>query len=145
MNDNPESHEFDWITARDRCSLPKEFHHLMEFVDENCKARKRCTPDHHPYDYEFLKKDSDNFFVRRTEIPDGLCVVEFSLKNDKILVGGSDSDPPWKVKLTLTLNDSGSCRFKINGHGEYMRWQVAMRALSPLFFDEPRAPADHNE
>ena len=37
MNDNPDSHDFDWVTARDRCSVPKEFRKLMEFVEENYK------------------------------------------------------------------------------------------------------------
>ena len=142
MNDNPDSHDFDWVTARDRCDVPKEFHKLMEFVEENYKARKRCLPDNHPYRYDFCKKDSDNFSVERTEGPLDQCVVAFSLKNDGILVGDSSNEPPWKMKLTLTLNDTGACRFKIDGKGEYMRWQVARRALGPLFFDEPRSPTD---
>ena len=142
MSDNPDSHEFDWVTARDRCSLPKEFHGLKELVEENCKSRNRCAPAHHPYNYNYCEIDSDHFSVQRTDTPNESCVVEFSLKNDRIMVGGSDSNPPWKMKLTLTLNDAGLCRFKVNDDGEYFRWQVVMRALSPLFFDEPRTSTE---
>ena len=39
--------------------------------------------------------------------------------------------------LTLTLNDEGECRFIIDGEGEFLRWQVARRALCRLFFPEP--------
>ena len=140
MTDNSHSANFDWVTARYNCSPSKEFHHLMTLVKENCMVLNRCLPEEHSYHYKFQNKDSDNFSVERTESPMGKCVVGFALKTDGILVGGSDSKPEWKMKLTLTLNDDGECRFRIDGSGEYMRWQVACRALSPIFFDEPRNP-----
>ena len=135
MRDNPESHDFDWVTARDLCSLPKEFHRLKELVEENYKTRKRCMPPRHPYAYTFCAIDSDNFSVQRTDPPNESCAVQFSLKNDRIIVGGSNSVSHWDMTLTLTLNNAGECRFKIDGDGEYLRWQAAMKALGPLFFE----------
>ena len=117
----------------------------MNFIEENCKTRRRCMPDNHPYVYDFCEKDSDNFRVEKTATLFGKHVVEFCLKNDGILVGGSDTDPPWRMKLTLTLNDEGSCRFKIDGKGEYMRWQVARRRLAPFSLMSREAQSAHNE
>lgn len=110
-----------------------EFQALKELVDENCRTRTRETPDGHPYNYRFLEQDEDNFRVIRKGALDE-CVVAFALKDNRIIVGGSDVDPPWRMRLTLTLNDAGLCRFKIDDEGEYMRWQVARRALDSLFF-----------
>ena len=39
-----------------------------------------------------------------------------------------------KGAITLTLNDDGDCRYRIDGKGEYLCWQVLCRMLEPLFF-----------
>ena len=138
MND-PAEHDFDWVTARDRCSLRIEFHHLKRLVSESRHTRRRCAPEPHPYEYEFCEDGGDSFSIRRTEKSSGdQRVVEFARRNGCIDVGGSDTDTPWRMKLTLTLNDAGACRFRIDGRGEYLRWQVARRALGNLFFDDAR-------
>ena len=36
--------------------------------------------------------------------------------------------------LTLTLNDDGERRYRIDGKGEFVRWQVLRRLLEPLLF-----------
>lgn len=41
---------------------------------------------------------------------------------------------PKAFVVTLTLNDSGECRYQINDEGEYLRWQVVRKALETLFF-----------
>ena len=131
--DDPGAHTFDWVSAQKRCSLNVEFQALKELVSENCRTRVRQTPDGRPYSYTFIDRDEDNFEVKRECVLDK-CVVAFALKDDRIVVGGSNIDPPWRMGLTLTLNDEGLCRFKIDGEGEYLRWQVARRALASLFF-----------
>ena len=142
MSNKPDSHNFDWVSARDTCSLPKEFHRLRELVQENCKVRNRCRQDNDPCEYTFRENNSDSFSVKKEEPSLEIVAVGFSLRNNCILIVGSDTEPFWEMKLTLTLSDEGLCRFKLNGGGEYMRWQVARRALGPLFFDEPRAMSD---
>ena len=37
-------------------------------------------------------------------------------------------------EITLTLNDNGQCRYRMDGEGEHLRWQIVRRALEPLFF-----------
>jgi len=62
-------------------------------------------------------------------------IVNFALSadNKEILVtNGSDV---LQFKATLTLNDEGECRFKINGEaGDKDSWQVRRKALEELFF-----------
>ena len=55
---------------------------------------------------------------------------KFRLEVGRIMV--YDADVPYAI--TLTLNDEGECRFLIDGKGCYLRWQVLMRFLEPLFY-----------
>ena len=67
--------------------------------------------------------------------------VRFALEETGILVADGWNRPQRCMVITLTLNDEGQCRFVIDGEGEYLRWQVARRALYGLFFDGPRGAA----
>ena len=40
MNDSPNSPDFDWVTAREKCSLEREFSLLKRFVKQNCDTKK---------------------------------------------------------------------------------------------------------
>ena len=60
--------------------------------------------------------------------------VSFSLRDDHILVIDEWTESTRQIVLTVTLNRDGECRFVIDGEGEYLRWQVARRALCPMFF-----------
>ena len=55
---------------------------------------------------------------RRSESNGG---VYFSLNKNYILTGNPER------KLIVSLNQHGQCRFKVNGEGEFLRWQVAMK------------------
>lgn len=53
VNDDPNSHEFDWVTARHNFSVVKAFRKLRDTFEKNRKICSRCQPDDHPYCYEF--------------------------------------------------------------------------------------------
>ena len=55
----------------------------------------------------------------------------FTSKNGSIEVDAAAT----KFTVSLTLNDDGECRYRIDdGPQEYLRWQVIRRALQPVFF-----------
>ena len=54
------------------------------------------------------------------------------MEDDSIIIVKKPGDRSYTVKLTL--NHDGECRYKINGEGEYLRWQVARKVLEPMFF-----------
>ena len=59
-------------------------------------------------------------------------VIRDTMEDDSIIIVKKPGDRSYTVKLTL--NHDGECRYKINGEGEYLRWQVARKVLEPMFF-----------
>ncbi len=53
VNDNQNSHEFDWVTARHNFSVAKAFREPRDTFEKNRKTCPRCRPDDHPYRDEF--------------------------------------------------------------------------------------------
>ena len=56
------------------------------------------------------------------------------------LVDGHGRTPYSLCLLSLTLNEEAECRYRINGKGEHLRWQVMKHALKKLLFFLPRQP-----
>ena len=142
MDSKLQEHDFDWVTARHHCSVPNEFARLRSFVENNCATRRECLGVGASVQFSFENGDRDIFSVTRTQ-PEGRYGeahrVKFLLRHDHIAVVDTWRDQTQQMTLTLTLNDDGECRFLIDGEGEYLRWQVARRALCPLFFPDPTA------
>ena len=138
MTNETDGRDFDWVTARDQCSLPNEFERLKLLVEENVRTRKRCMKKESVFDFTFHNGDASEFSATRSPISGvhgSTQTVSFSLRNDHILVTDRWKIPERRLCLTLTLTDDGECRFLIdNDEGEYLRWQIARRALCPLFF-----------
>ena len=66
--------------------------------------------------------------------------VVFSLRDECIVISNAWEDFS-EIEVVVELNNSGECCFKIIGEDkEYVRWQIARRALGSLFFDGPRSP-----
>ena len=134
MNDNPHSHEFDWVTARERCSLEQEFGRLKKLVKHNWEDKKAHLKSHHMVTFAFVELGEREFVVCREPRADAVgktYKVIFSLRVDHIHIENQWDEENPEVELTLVLNDNGECRFVIDGSGEYLRWQVTRRALSP--------------
>ena len=140
MTDSTTSHEFDWVMAHSQCSLPHEFGRLKQLVENNCCTRRKYLPADNTMDFSFHATSEDHFTVSRFPVNDMVgssYSVTFSLRNDHILIEDDWSKPMRRLALTLTLDDDGRCRFHIDGEGEYLRWQIARRALCPIFFHGP--------
>lgn len=144
MNATADSPDFDWVTARVECSLPKEFERLRQIVKVGCSVRHASLRPSDAFTLEFRDSDNDEFSVVRSSVGTvdaSSYRVRFALEETGILVADGWNRPQRCMVLTLTLNDEGQCRFMIDGEGEYLRWQVARRALYGLFFDGPRGAA----
>ena len=72
--------------------------------------------------------------VHRIPKPGRANGIVFELDGDRDLIKITNYKTDTTLTVTLTLNDEGECRYKINGEGEYLRWQVVRRALEPMFF-----------
>ena len=131
----PENDDFNWVKARHECSLCSEFERLWCNVESSTKERSAAIPKDSP---TRISCHSANGILQVSRHPTGDAVgkshcVLFRLEEDHISVTGATHQNP--LRLTLTLNGEGECRFKINGKGEYRRWQVTRKALESLFFD----------
>ena len=131
----PENDDFNWVKAHHECSLCFEFELLRRNVESSTKERIALLQTDTAASISY---HSDNDILQVSRGPTGdaagksYCVL-FRLEDDHISVSGATHQKPFC--LTLTLNGEGECRFKINGKGEYRRWQVTRRALESLFFD----------
>ena len=129
-----EDHDFNWVKARQDCSLSIEFIALHRTAQRNTEERQKGLGPDHEVRLKFKNIDDHKFMVLRSG-PGSSGYVEFILHRDHITVEKSDlTAVEQSFKLTLTLNDEGECRFKIDGKGEYLRWQVARKGLEEIFF-----------
>ena len=82
--------------------------------------------------YRFeIEKEGKQFLVCRNEEFSGTG-RRFSLEGDHILV--EDTRGKAILKITLTLNEAGDCRYQINGKEDLLRWQVIRKTLKSILF-----------
>ena len=136
---SPGEQDFNWVKARHECSFSVEFSRLHLSAKENVEERNKNLPPESAVDFSFHNDSENHFEVHRTPAL-GLVgkryEVIFLRRNDHILIRNSFLNK--NHTLTLTLNNDGECRFKVDGEGEYKRWQVLRMALEPIFFTNPR-------
>ena len=140
MNEAPQCHDFDWVTARHECSVANEFVRLRECVRASVAKRRKLRPEKAQVDFNFTPAE-DDFTVRRHPVQGtygDTYNVTFSLHTDHISVTTDWQGTNASSSLRVTLNDAGECRITIDNEGEYLRWQVARRMLCGLLFEGPR-------
>lgn len=130
----PTDHDFNWVKATRECSVFCEMSRLSGTVESAVEDRE-CSQ------IKFIEHSKDHFSVchlkdHPASEEDFDWCVHFIRQPDRITVehGVAKKGVVNKYVLTLTLNDDGECRYRIDGEGEYLRWQVIRRALDPLFF-----------
>ncbi len=117
---------FDWVTARAQCFPATVFEQLRLQVEEDVKTRNRLLAD--PHDAFAVVDNGNKFSVIVLGNP--LRKVTFSLANENISVQRKGTVI---CEATLTLNDEGECKVKINGQ-ERELWQLRKAVLEDLFF-----------
>ena len=132
--DDPKDHEFNWVKARSECVLPLEFERVKDSVKNSIQEIQD-----HPRNFDICERSTREFWVYRPPNRDDsksgvLFVLRMDEPNggDHIAVINYLRDTSFEI--TLTLNDNGQCRYRMDGEGEYLRWQIVRRALEPLFF-----------
>jgi hypothetical protein len=129
MNDNPSKPNFDWVSARSRCSLMQVFETLKLQVQEDVDIRTKLRPALAEYGFKFLP-NADRFTVYLEANRPHWSVV-FTLTDKQIEV--RDQDNNLLIEATVTLNDEGECRLRVKGE-EREFWQVRKMALERLFY-----------
>lgn len=128
--------DFDWVTARAKCSAAEIFESLRQLALGNVAQINTFRGGTNPQGPRFKFSDADprkgrGFFVWDTFSATERRAVDFWLLDDVIRVEQSARTP---IDATLTLNDDGQCRFKV-GTDELDNWQLLRRALEWLFFE----------
>jgi len=130
--------EFNWVTARNACSVVAMFIQLKDEVlaDLNC-AKELFKGSGRSFDF---KAGRDKFTVFEGIGP--LRTVAFSLNDTRtaILVehDNGDGSQDEAIHVTLTLNKERQCRFMVKGE-ELESWQLRKKVLERLFFTVPVA------
>ena len=133
IGDDPKDHEFNWVKARSECVMPLEFERLKDSV------KKSIQEIQEPRNFDIRECSTRKFWVYNMPYSDDSeAGVLFVLRMDEpkgedhIAVINYLRDTSFEI--TLTLNDNGQCRYRMDGKGEHLRWQIVRRALEPLFF-----------
>jgi hypothetical protein len=120
--------DFDWVTARQNCSISKVFESLLAQAKKNVQTAQTVSDGRVRTPADFTAFDG-GFSVFRNGIQK--TGVRFWCSEDAIYV----EDHTGKTIATagLTLNDFGQCRLVVDGK-ELDQWQLLKRTLEPLLF-----------
>ena len=139
---SPQEEDFDWVTARNDCSVLASFSALRIAARKNVEYRNDQRSDLQEktnislFEAEDFAKNV--FCVRRhDDIGGRVCFEHFEHKEERITIKRTSTKGTTigsVLTVTVTLNDEGECRYQIDGEGEFKTWQVLRRALEPLFF-----------
>jgi hypothetical protein len=122
---------FDWVSARFKCSVGSIFEQLKLLITQDVELRNklRIKKNEEPW---FKVVGTDRSFSVIAEHAE-LAIhqtVTFSLNGQDIVVASVDGVI---FRATVTLNNNGDCKPQIDGQ-EYDLWQLRKMALEKLFF-----------
>jgi hypothetical protein len=120
--------DFDWVTARNQCSLGKVFEFLYLETKKNTETMNQINGQEQRQ-WQLVEFQGGFSVSRRTV--ESTMGARFTIRDNAVVVDGIGVDVGFKAGLTL--NDDGKCRLLVDGK-ELDRWQVLRRALEPLFF-----------
>ena len=123
---SPQDEYFDWVSARKECSLHYKFEELKIQAKNN--AEKAGFKFGSNGDFFVLSRDGYESDPARS------VTFNLELVKDRVLVSSNPASFA-SFEITLTLDDDGECRYRINGQGKYKCWQVLHRTLEGIFFD----------
>ena len=127
-----DDHEFNWVRARLGCSPVSQFELIKDYVRKDIEEMQESLPPN--ANLQYTETHSHSFKVERWPVEGGKREhgVVFYLEGGHILITNRVQGNSFKV--TVNLDDKGRCTYRIDGDGEYLRWQVIRKALEPLFF-----------
>ena len=128
--------ELNWVKVRSECSAGRVFSQLFIEIEQDVKNINLLptTPGYPPPAFAVQENSAGNCFVV-FEAGNTNAAVDFKLASDHMVIAMPNGK---QLTITLTLNNEGVCKLKVNGEGELERWQVRRMALESLFFDRFR-------
>ena len=132
------SDEFEWVSAKAKCTAAVMFERLRAGVKQDVDRRNALAGLADGCRFEF-SEEGDAFDVSRLEgsrvtRATVAALVRFERAGPRIHIRGEDVDVDFSA--ILTLDPAGHCRFVV-GEALYADWEVRRMALELLFFDEP--------
>lgn len=131
MGDNTrmDKSKFDWVAAREACTLPKVFKSLLAEVEGDVKERNAQRPENASYAFSFVEQG--NTFAVVLEAETFRRSVVFAYEDHAILVLDASGNQMFEV--TLNFSDDGNCRMKAKE--DYREsWQIRRMALEDILF-----------
>lgn len=121
--------KFDWIAARNACTMPKVYKQLMAEIHEDVRQRNEQRPENAPYEFQIFEKDNEFSVV--LEAKDFSRSVTFVYEDHAITVLDPSGNQMFEV--TLLFTEEGKCRLKAKEENRES-WQVRRMALEDLLF-----------
>jgi hypothetical protein len=129
MNNIPQ--ELNWVEKRAACSVESVFREIQAGVENDiaiANAIRRFAPDN--YFGSRLTSNGRVLVVAQLNVT-GPRVV-FMFQGETIEVREEATSTRWVC--TVTLNDEGRCKLKLEDGTELEQWQLRKFALESLFF-----------
>jgi hypothetical protein len=126
---------FNWVTARQSCSLAQVFKTLEEVLDSDVKAAQGLGIL--GVEFKIITDATNKIVVGRSQNCGGLVTgnaVVFELTPTEIRVKDSRTEQHL-FSARPNLNIAGECLLEIDGQ-PYQFWQVSRKALEDLFFGQ---------
>jgi hypothetical protein len=140
MADRDVPKNVEWVKERAACTLAQMFERLRGEI-ENDIATRNATLVKEPYSFKFISTASINRFSVLMDHPNDPYVnqaVIFVCDGKEITISHNpDVEIRTQIgrsfKATVTFDDCGECKFKVNGAVKES-WQLRKMALEDLFF-----------
>jgi|ERR1035441_276869 hypothetical protein len=130
---NGTTENFDWVTARNECSIRNVFETLRLQIENDIKIMNESLLLNQKKRYSYgIAAAVGGFTVFLEGVAGSRHSVLFSItEKGSILVRTEEGEPVLEGKPTVC--DDGKCRLKIEGR-ERELWHVRKMALEDLFF-----------
>jgi hypothetical protein len=122
--------EFNWVGARAACSSAQVFTSLFISVKDDVEKMNTLSINHGRV-FGAGSNSSGRYFAAYRD-GNTNSLVEFTLHGDHIEIKTSKDIAP--LVVTLTLDNEGNCKLRVDGGECLSQWQVRRMVLEELFF-----------
>lgn len=124
----------NWVKALSECSVASVFSALHRGAEEDVadanEMRAAQFPGYPVQKFAVTANSAGNVFSVFEE-GNAATAIRFHRESERVLIRASERE----YAVTLTLNDAGECKLRIDGGGEQLEpWQVRRRVLEALLF-----------
>lgn len=128
--------EINWVNERFKCSLVQMFEQLKADIGSDVDERNKQLPPNSGFKFQLGGVQGNRFSVIREDTYEHFAhrSVVFVLEQNKIRALEGTNRLAELMSATITFNDLGECRFKVNGK-ERESWQFRKETLENLFFE----------